>query len=34
VGRPDADTIEMVRQSCVGVADRPILLAECFYRHL
>jgi hemoglobin-like flavoprotein len=24
----------MVRQSCVGVADQPVLLAESFYRHL
>jgi hemoglobin-like flavoprotein len=34
VGRPDQETIEMVRASCAGVIDRPALLAEHFYEHL
>src|SRR5215211_2899509 len=34
VGRPDAATIEIARQSCAAVADRPVTLAETFYSHL
>jgi hemoglobin-like flavoprotein len=34
VGRPDAQTIEIARESCAAVADRPAQLAECFYEHL
>lgn len=34
VGRPDADTIQIARDSCAAVADRPAALAESFYAHL
>lgn len=34
VGRPDAQTIEMVRASCAAVIDEPAVIAECFYMHL
>lgn len=34
MGRPDAETIEIARESCAAVADRPAALAECFYHHL
>lgn len=34
VGRPYAATIEIARQSCAAVADRPVVLAETFYSHL
>lgn len=32
--RPDAATIEAVRDSCLAVADRPVRLAEEFYDQL
>jgi hemoglobin-like flavoprotein len=34
VGRPDAATIQIARESCAAVADRPVALAESFYWHL
>lgn len=34
VGRPDAETIQIARESCAAVADRPAALAESFYAHL
>jgi len=34
VGRPDAATVELARESCAAVADRPAALAESFYQHL
>jgi hemoglobin-like flavoprotein len=34
VGRPDAETIQIARDSCAAVADRPAALAESFYHHL
>jgi hemoglobin-like flavoprotein len=34
VGRPDAETIRIARESCAAVADRPAAIAETFYVHL
>jgi hemoglobin-like flavoprotein len=34
VGRPDAEVITKVQRTCAAVSDRPVLIAESFYRHL
>lgn len=34
VGRPDPETIALVRESCGAITDRPELISERFYFHL
>ncbi|MCW0212942.1 MAG: globin domain-containing protein [Pseudonocardia sp.] len=33
-GRPSAEVMQAIRESCLTVADRPVELAEVFYGHL